>query len=216
MSEDNESTEVARQIAERLGEPNLELIERIVGRIGAEQTWALLAETLRIEAAGGLLTADGTRRRTPGGVFFHLTRGRIPNRDRWKLWPQDRPARPPRLHWDERGQFMQEALAGRGVIMSARLKLVGRPGKVVQAGRCVLIVMQGGEKPPALPKGLPKPPSEPTTYTVYIASKQWRRVEKVLEDPQNLLVVEGYPAYDARLPGLALFALRVMIKSGMS
>ena len=37
----------------------------------------MLEATERTEAEGGLLTADGVRNRTPGGVFLFLARGRL-------------------------------------------------------------------------------------------------------------------------------------------
>lgn len=76
--------ETARYIAEQLGEtakgPRAQLLTT-VRALGRTQSHALLEETLRIEASGGMLTADGSRRRTPGGVFFHLvlTKG-VPKR----------------------------------------------------------------------------------------------------------------------------------------
>lgn len=76
---------VAAEIAAALGEPNVALIRRIVARIGPDVSLAFLAEALAIEAAGGLLASDGSRQRTPGGIFFYLVRGRTASRDRWKL-----------------------------------------------------------------------------------------------------------------------------------
>jgi len=52
----------------------------------------------------------------------------------------------------------------------------------------------------------------PTTFVVYIAAKQWRKVAAALEDPDDSLIVEGVPVYDAQLPGLALLAQRVTTK----
>lgn len=52
----------------------------------------------------------------------------------------------------------------------------------------------------------------PTTFVVYSAARQWRKVEAALKDPDDSLIVEGMPAYDAQLPGLALLAQRVMTK----
>jgi hypothetical protein len=69
------------QIAKTLGEveeiPLFQItgIVRVLGEDGAQ---ALLKETLDIEKGGGMLLADGTRRRSPGGVFFQLARRKLP------------------------------------------------------------------------------------------------------------------------------------------
>jgi hypothetical protein len=67
--------EVAAAIAERLGETEevpRKGIAQIVRAAGRTQAIALLEQTLQIEAAGGMMLPDGSRRRTLGGVFFHL------------------------------------------------------------------------------------------------------------------------------------------------
>ncbi len=59
-------------IAEHLGETEpepLQLLRKVVKKLGPEQALAFLEETQEIEAQGGLLLPDGSRRRTPGGVF---------------------------------------------------------------------------------------------------------------------------------------------------
>lgn len=53
------------------------LIARSVAALGIEAAQALRAETERIEAAGGLLTVDGSRRRTPGGVYMFLLKQQL-------------------------------------------------------------------------------------------------------------------------------------------
>src|ERR1700694_152526 len=66
---------VATMIADRLGETVIGAraqIKRIVQVLGRSQALALLEETLRVEENGGIMVPDGSRRRTPGGVFFHL------------------------------------------------------------------------------------------------------------------------------------------------
>ena len=45
-----------------------QLRDRIVKEMGAETTLSVLDEVLKIEASGGMLLADGSRRRTPGGA----------------------------------------------------------------------------------------------------------------------------------------------------
>ena len=45
---------------------------KVCQTIGEEKATELLSATLDIESAGGLMTIDGKRRRTPGGVFFQL------------------------------------------------------------------------------------------------------------------------------------------------
>lgn len=96
--------------------------------------------------------------------------------------------------------------------MTAKLTLIGRPGRVIQAGDCVITTLQSSGKLPTLPKGLPVPPAKPTTFVVYIAAKQWWRVETALADSGDALIIEGVPMYDEHLPGVALLAQNVTTK----
>lgn len=67
-------------IATALGETDPHAREKIhnsVTILGVEAAQALLEEVLAIEAAGGMLTADGSRRRTPGGVYHSLLKRRL-------------------------------------------------------------------------------------------------------------------------------------------
>src|SRR5207247_5496183 len=56
-----------------------------------------------------------------------------------------------------------------------------------------------------------QPPAAPTTYTVYIAFKQWSRVADALAK-EEVLIVEGTPYYDAAIPGMAVAATNVMTR----
>ncbi len=70
----------SKSIAEYLGEADLKpkvQIHRMIRLCGVDFVQALLDETNRIEKEGGLMLPDGTRRRTKGGVFFHLARNNI-------------------------------------------------------------------------------------------------------------------------------------------
>lgn len=68
--------EIAKQLNERHVAPR-KTIERVVRLCGAEFAQSLLEEVQEIEANGGMMVKDGSRRRTPGGVFFYLVRGRV-------------------------------------------------------------------------------------------------------------------------------------------
>jgi hypothetical protein len=54
--------------------------------LGPARTTALLIETLHVEAAGGLRTVDGTRRRTPGGTFLYFVRQQVSREERSQLF----------------------------------------------------------------------------------------------------------------------------------
>lgn len=64
----------AKALADVLHEPERWLLIRALRTLGEERCVAILAETLTIEHAGGMLTKAGDRRRTPGGTFLELCR----------------------------------------------------------------------------------------------------------------------------------------------
>lgn len=72
ITEDDPDEKVVDEIAYRLQEPKKELIERVVKVIGKQKAIELLGETATLEENGGVYTMDGSRRRTPGGVFLNL------------------------------------------------------------------------------------------------------------------------------------------------
>jgi hypothetical protein len=67
-------------VAQALGEKGKlpqHQIKRIVQVCGTQQAQDWLKEVQAIEAQGGMLTSDGSQRRTPGGVYFKLVRSRL-------------------------------------------------------------------------------------------------------------------------------------------
>ncbi|XP_056266803.1 phosphorylated adapter RNA export protein [Pseudoliparis swirei] len=72
VTEDDPEAKVTEEIAHRLREPKKDLIQRIVAVIGNKKAIELLGETATLEEAGGVHTVDGSRRRTPGGVYINL------------------------------------------------------------------------------------------------------------------------------------------------
>ncbi len=72
--------EIAVQLGETEEEPRRQ-IKRAMRVLGEERTRSLVAQTLEVEAAGGLMLPNESRRRTPGGVFFHLMRANIEHKE---------------------------------------------------------------------------------------------------------------------------------------
>jgi hypothetical protein len=220
-------TAVAAAIAAALGEPDpgpRAQLEQIVAALGIEAARALLAEARQVEAGAGILTKDG-RRRTLGGVFFFLARGRVSPEQHERIWPGarlpgrlqaiKRPAtaqpmdRRQPLSRREAARLLSTEVGCQGVVMSAKITLVGQPGKIIDKGEVVVAVMKGGD-PPSLPKELPEPPAEPTVYLVFIAQKHWHKVADALErDGDDRLIVEGYPALDKKLGVVGVLAQSV-------
>lgn len=76
---------LVNELATRLQERNKPLLHRIVLVVGVDRATALLHQTLAIEAQGGQMTLDGTRRKTPGGIFITLARAQATPEERPRL-----------------------------------------------------------------------------------------------------------------------------------
>lgn len=72
ITENDPEDTVVDEIAYRLQEPKKDLIERVVKVLGTKKAIELLGETATLEECGGVFTLDGSRRRTPGGVYLNL------------------------------------------------------------------------------------------------------------------------------------------------
>src|SRR6516162_4366099 len=211
-------------LAATLQEPKRPLLATVLRVLGQERCAAILADTLTCEASGGMLTKDGTRRRTPGGVFFQLVRERATPQERQCLFPwtaaprgkgppqqqaqgqspQPSQGQPPALTWDDARTLMQTlTTASRGEARTMKLTLIGRPRTVETRGQAVVFRMQG-KAPGALPRGLPPVPTQtPMTWNVMVALRQWNRVKESLAARQDdQLIVEGYPLMQGSQPVL--------------
>lgn len=89
---------VVSQICSVLLEDNQISVRLAVQALGLHAARRLRDETLKIEDEGGLFTADGERRRSPGGVFFELLKGRV-DKDTFKnIFAHQTKARTQRLN----------------------------------------------------------------------------------------------------------------------
>ncbi|XP_063820306.1 phosphorylated adapter RNA export protein [Pseudophryne corroboree] len=72
ITEADSEDKVSDEIAYRLHEPKKDLIQRVVKTIGTKKAIEILVETAEVEQNGGLFIMNGSRRRTPGGVYLNL------------------------------------------------------------------------------------------------------------------------------------------------
>lgn len=71
---ESEVQDIAKDIANKLYEEKEDLILKILETVGKEKCFELFNKTQEIEADGGMLILNQSRRRTPGGVFLYMTR----------------------------------------------------------------------------------------------------------------------------------------------
>ena len=221
-----EAQALAAEIATALGETAPDpvgQIARAADRLGPAQARAVLAQVQEIEAGGGRMLPDGSRRRTPGGLFFLLLRqsADVSRRDKVYIFPQlfqqkktraaaedSAVAAPASVIWTDEtyrtlAQQLQQDSSGR--LTTVKITVIGRPGTAVEQGQAVALALVS-EKVPALAQGLPEPPAG-TRYTVFVARKQWAKVAEALAaDAEDAAIIEGYAALDPRVEGIAVYA----------
>ncbi len=230
---------LAGEIAAQLGETEPEpagLIARALRLLGAERVQAIVARALKVEAAGGMLLPDGSRRRTPGGVFFYLLRTTVGQKEWYRIFrpqttgqpaqgapgahaSQGAPGAPDALttgqataaaatpfDWATFSAAAMEAMSERGEATTVKLTVIGKPGKVVERGDVVLVALRS-EKAPSFPKGVPAPESPTVDYMVLVGSKQWGKVATALAaDPADKMLIEGYPTVRPDFAGITVHA----------
>ncbi len=99
--------EIAGLLGEKLPTPK-EHIRRLVILRGVDYARKLWEETLAIEENGGMMLPDNTRRRTVGGVYFHLARIQLSPEHRALVFPSQwkkdlklpKPPSVPLLSWN--------------------------------------------------------------------------------------------------------------------
>jgi hypothetical protein len=92
-----------------------------------------------------------------------------------------------------------------------KITLVGRPQKIIDRGQCIITTLESS-KVPALPKGVPAPAQTATPYAIYIGSKQWKKVAEAITDPEDALIIEGFPQLDLPTKTIAVFTTSVTTK----
>ena len=219
-----QSRQIAQGLARQLKETDPEKIEsmaRIVQVVGLDLARVTLEITLDMESQGGLRKKDGTRR-SPGSSFMYITSRRmsaIQRRQVWPVMPEELipptptarlPAPPPSEARTLEIKLPPRPTTQAGVATTAKITLVGRPSEVQRKiGHITFQLLNS--RLPSLPKGLP-PLEINTVYTIFVAEKQWSKVATAAENPEDAIIIEGYPLIDAKNPGIVVLASNVFTK----
>jgi hypothetical protein len=214
---------IAHALGERKPRPWGQL-RSIVEFIGEEAALALLKEVQQVEANGGMMLPDGSRRRTPGGVYFYLAYKKLtPDQQRIVYaFPKNKkgkenedgteqPSVPP-ANWADRKDWIAIAKKRRNEATTVKITLIGSLGKTVEKKGFTLAMMQHTPKVDKLPKGIPQPTPTETSYIVYIGQKQWRKVRDALRNPEDMAIIEGVPMWDNEFESMTVFATSITTK----
>jgi hypothetical protein len=222
------------EISEQLGETDpipQRLITDIARFNGLDFVEEILRQTLEIEANGGLMVNSGERRRTPGGVFFYLARGKMPSSRRYKIWPwrnktgenggengsyrreeDDDPN--PVFDWESRAELADDLIANAGEVSSLKVTLVGQLGSIKMAQPVVTLTITNAYGNVTVPRGIPDVPTDPETYTIYVVMKLWSRVAPALKaQPDDIVIVDGICSYDDKARHITIYASSITTSS---
>ncbi len=158
MSNPNPITRSAAAIAAQLGITTSgarATIWRTVRTIDPQRAQAFVVQALEVEANGGMLIPDGSRKRTLGGIFFYLVRTQVSDAEAIAInimWcSKHKPKKlaqphegqimptttaPPTLLpfvCDEAATIMAELMANVGDSSTVKVTVIGRPNQVVSA-----------------------------------------------------------------------------------
>lgn len=210
-----EGLALAQKLAVTLGEteekPIIQLA-RAVDYLGPEKAQEYTQEAVTLAAGEGILTRDGSRKRTPGGTFFALVRQRLvnPKKDWRKIKPvMKQKAVQPTTLAEQMPMLIEMTTrlkAGQGSGTTATL--IGRPVTVQKQAQFVAFTVKE-PKVPALPKGLPTFKGE-TKYLVLASTKHWEKVEKrITDNKEDQLFVKGFTTVQANFSGIVILATEV-------
>lgn len=189
-------------------------IAQLIEKCGLDFVQKLVEETEELEASEGVPTHDKKRRRTKGGVFFFLAKGRMDPKIRQEIFPNfgqhiDGEIIPDGIEWAERLEHIKQLTEEPGQINNLTVTLIGRPGKIhIEGGTVMTVIEQKQVKAPPYPKGVPPFESVETLtyYYVFMGLKHWQKVESSLEDETDMLIIEGTAVYDHELEGISILS----------
>lgn len=210
-AEEERIAALTSEIADRLGETEDEpvgQIERAVRILGPETTLAILDEAFAVEAQGGLMIRDGSRRRTLGGVFFYLLQRRISKSDRLSIfypeYQQIVPLAPDEIiaHLTDAGQWASTQSSKSSILVNGRPSVIPPPDIPHETPWAVVMMESGPERSPPFGKGM-LPPHVATTFRILISARRWPNAAKALiENPDARMHVAGQTEIDPQSPDI--------------
>ena len=204
----------------------VDYVRRIVQHLGVAASEVFVAQALEIEAVGGMVLPNESRRRTLGGIFFRLVKQSLPKVQRKRLFSRPAirasmarlgllpPPPPPPASWATRAELIAALHTGRGTLTTVKIMLMGRPAEVSEQADFTLLNLTVTRAAfPTLPRGVPLPePVPPTTYSVFIGKRQWKQVAESLKQPKDVLIVEGTQMLNAAGKTIVVFATSTTTK----
>jgi hypothetical protein len=118
------------------------------------------------------------------------------------------PIQLPPFQWEQADEIIAEISQHLGEATTVKVTIIGRPGEIVERQGVIILALKSTAAP-ALPKGLPAPPAQPTNYLVFISQKQWRKVADAIKNPEDKLIIEGYPTMHPKFAGITVYATQV-------
>lgn len=212
--------EVARALGEKKPKP-LGQIASLVRLRGEAFVAQLVQDTQEIEKQGGLMTVKGNRRRTTGGVFFHLARKRLTPPEAISIFSKgsaeerkralDEAEFPP-FDWEEReGVVALLKAQDQGEVSDVKIILQGRPQAMERRENLVILRLQHNLPQITMPGGVPQPDDKMMPYTVIVNARQYEEAQASLDrDAKDELYIEGFAVYDEKTADIVVMATRAI------
>mmetsp|Transcript_6667 Transcript_6667/g.22971 ORF Transcript_6667/g.22971 Transcript_6667/m.22971 type:complete len:286 (+) Transcript_6667:212-1069(+) len=109
--EHRSTTRFIRDVCQKLNEPKQHLMRKVLQQTGKVFVLDLLQQTEKVEEEGGQFVADGTRRRTKGGVFLNLLKSQV-TKEQWDtIFEDEKEAQKRRKAMKRRLRYAGEAQA---------------------------------------------------------------------------------------------------------
>src|SRR5512145_785355 len=102
------AVQFAQQLSETTPDP-VRQIQMLIHHLGIDMIRQKVEETLQIEQQAGIMTQDGTRRRTPGGVFFFIVKRDMDPELRLQVFPNFGQGRKKgtTIEWEKRMEIVE-------------------------------------------------------------------------------------------------------------